>query len=300
MAIVKRIASATTPSKPEPKQKAAPLALTLAEEASAPSDNLSDYSILLFGAKGIGKTDLAAQFDSPYFLSLEPGTGGLRVRGSFVPDWSHFVGYVSLLDKRIRSKGDIGTVVVDVVDLAYDYIYDHICKALMIESPTEENDFGATWRKIRKMFREQILKILAMPCGKIFLSHDTEKEVELRDGTKVDRIQPTMSKQALQEVEGLVDLVGNYYFNGEQRFLRIDGSQTMVAKCRLKEHFLRTSGKPGTPGDRIKVIPMGLSAEQAYENLILAFNNEQARPDPSQEEPTAKKMVLKKRKSDDE
>ncbi len=296
MAIVRKVTSKNSEpvAKAAPKPKAAPLVLSLTEEASEPSGNLSDYSILIFGAKGIGKTDLASQFDNPYFLSLEPGTGGLRVRGSFVPDWRHFVGYIDLLEKRIKTKGDIGTVVVDVIDLAYDHVYDFVCKQLMVESPTEENDFGATWRKIRKMFREQMLRILSFPCGKIFLSHDTEKEVELRDGSTVDRIQPTMSKQAMQEVEGLVDIAGNYYFDGEDRFLRIDGSQTMVAKCRCKEHFLRAGGKPGVPGDRIKVIPMGRSAEQAYENLMTAFNNEQERPDPTQE-PVKPKMVLKKK-----
>ncbi len=295
MAIVKKLAGSTSAkAKPEPAKKEK-LTLKLAEEFSEPSENLSDYSILLYGAKGIGKTDLASQFDRPYFLSLEPGTGGLRVRGSFVPDWRHFVGYVDLLDKRTRAGDkDIGTIVVDVIDLAYDHAYDDVCKALMIASPTEENDFGATWRRIRKMFRDQMLRILSMPCGKIFLSHDTEKEVELRDGTKVDRVQPTMSKQALAEVEGLVDVVGNYYFDGEDRYLRIDGNQTNVAKCRIKEHFLRKGGKVGFPGDRLKVIPMGRSAEQAFENINLAFNNQQVRSDPTMAEPQAKKLVIKK------
>ena len=272
------------------------LELTLPTEANVPSDNLSDYSILLYGVKKGGKTSLAARFPNAFIMALEPGTKSLRVRYRDVPDWDHFVGYIDLLEKN--HKG-IDTVIVDTVDLAYEYIYKKTCTRLMIGSPTEENDFGATWDFIKSSFREQINRLLRMGVGVILISHDTEKEIELRDGSKIDRVQPTMSKQALSVVEALVDIIANYSFDGEDRILRLDGTQSLVAGCRLEEHFIRKGGKPNTAGDRILSIPMGRTSKEAFENFLAAFNNEQelttAKPEEEPEAPVVvkKKLVLK-------
>lgn len=273
VAIVKRLA----PGKPAAAAKPAPgkpkPQLSLAKKAREPSSRLQDYSMLIYGRKGIGKTSLASKFPGAHFLALEPGTGGIKVLVNDVPDWDHFVGYVDLLCEEADPDR---TVVVDVVDLAYDYIYQKVCDKLMIASPTEENDFGATWRKIRKEFRGQLERLCRLPGGKIFLSHDTEKEITLRDGNTVERVQPTMSKQALGEVEGIVDVVGCYDLDGDDRFLVLQPSQTLVAKCRLEEHFLVKGSEPGAAASRVKRIPMGDSSQEAYDNLVAAFDNEQA------------------------
>jgi AAA domain len=116
--------------------------------------------------------------------------------------------------------------------------------------------------------------------GVVFISHEAEKEFETRNGDVVDRYQPTMSKQAMEEVEGQVDVVAHYHYIGNSRALRIDGLETVVAGARLEENFVRKGGSPRTPGDRIQVIPMGRTAQEAYDNFVKAFNNEQEKPDP--------------------
>jgi hypothetical protein len=270
------------------------ISYSLPTEANEPSDSLSAYSILLYGPKKIGKTSLTARFEDAIFLACEPGTKALRVYTVPITKWEDFLGYLNLLES---GKHKFKNVVVDTVDKAYLYAFDYQCRKQGIGHPSEENDYGATWKKISEIFEKAILRLLNIPgVGVVFTSHDVEKEMELRDGTKIDRVQPTMDRRAMQTIEAVVDIIISYQFKGEKRFFRIDGDQEMVAGCRIEEHFLRQGGKPGTAGDRIVTIPAGRSAEEAFDNLMSAFRNEQVDPDPANKKIEVKKksFVIKK------
>lgn len=292
MAIVKKVAGGTVaPASTTPK--AARKKLLLNMELSTPPNGMFDYSWLIYGAKGIGKTTLASRFGKKVvFINTEPGTKALKARENRVTNWLDFVDLVDALEEMADPEV---TVVVDVIDLVYDFIYDKICKDQRIESPTDENDFGATWKKIRRLFRVQVQRILDLPGGKVLLSHDAEKEIELRDGTTTDRTQPTMSKQALAEVEGLCDIVGFYHYQGNDRFLELGGSQTMVAKCRLEEHFLVKGKRYGQEGYRVTCVPMGESSIESFENLVNAFDNKQEMPRGVVEAEARPSSVVKKK-----
>lgn len=246
-------------------------AYVLPTEPNEPSSELGSYSMLIYGRKKIGKTSLSSEFPNAFIISCEPGAKALRVFKSEIRDWKTAC---LCIDAVVRSP-KFDTIVVDTVDLLYDFIFDEVCTKQMIEHPNDENDFGATWRKIRKSFRQQIQKLLTCGKGVIFLSHDTEKEQEDREGGKFDRIQPTMAKQAMEEIEGVVDLIGLYDYDGEKRVLRVAGDQFMVAGCRCKENFVRKGGDPGVEADRVRVIDMGNSSQESYSNFVKAFNNEQ-------------------------
>lgn len=268
MALIKKTVATSSAPVRKPKEK---LELALVTEPSAPPQELRSYTVLLYGDKGIGKTSLSAQFPGAYFLCTEPGTKALRVKASQVPDWDHFVGYIDLIEKDADPER---TVIVDVIDLAYEFKYNEICRSLGIDNPTEEKDFGATWRKIRREFREEIERLTRLPGGVIFLSHDTEREITMSDGTTVDRRMPTMAKQASQEVCGLVDIIVYYGWEKENRFLNIVGSQELVAKCRCEENFF-VKNHVGEADYRVKRIAAGNSSKIAYDNLCKAFNNQQ-------------------------
>jgi len=268
--------------------------LSLPDEPNEPSSSISDYSILLYGAKKIGKTSLAARFPDAFFLATEPGTKALRVFTRPVRTWKDFDGYIKLLEKK---KHDFKTIVVDTIDNLYEYAFSHVCQKHMIKHPNEQNDYGATWKEITELFKNGVTRLLNLPRspGVIFVSHDTEKEIELRSGDKIDRVQPTMAKQAMSIVEAVVDVIVNYHYDGKRRFIRLDGAQDIVAGCRIEEHFIREGGEPRVGGDRIVSIPMGDTAQEAYDNFIKAFNNEQETVDPEHPPKEKKKLKIKKK-----
>jgi len=258
----------------------------LPDEPNEPSNKLSDYSILIYGAKKIGKTSMVSRFPKTFFISTEPGTKALRVLKRDVKDWKTLLGYVKSLEEN-PTKYE--TVCIDTIDNAYKFCFEHICKTKGIGHPSEENDYGATWKEISKEFEKVVLRLLNLGIGVIFISHDTEKEIEKRDGSKLDRVQPTMERAAMGVVEAVVDIIGNYYYDGKDRYLRIEGEEDVVSGCRLEEHFVRKGGEPRVGEDRIRVISMGTSTVESYDNFIKAFDNEQIEVDAS-----VKKTVTKK------
>lgn len=273
MAVVKKLAG--KPAKAAPTK----LTINLPDAPSEPSESLADYSILLYGVKKGGKTTLCSQFPDPFFIGTEPGTKALRVKRHEPKHWLEAVAILEALEAKSKAGAKYcSTVIVDIVDVLYDMAFHYICKKKMISHPHEENDFGATWNEIRAAFRDYIVRLLQLPdCGVVFVSHDVEKEVELADGDKVERTQPSMSGQALREVEGIVDIIGHYTFApGGQRILRIRGTQHLVAGTRLRERFVVAGGDPDNAADRVQIISMGGNEREAYANLVAAFNNEQA------------------------
>lgn len=289
MALVKR--KLPTGTKKKGKKKSSSLmtpveGLTLPTERSKPSGRLADYLILLFGEKKIGKTDLTAQFPDTFHMMTEPGGKSQAIFQRPVNNWREFIGYVKLLEKDKTFKN----VTVDTADILYSHAFDFVSQKEGFDHPSEEA-YGKGWKAIRDEFTKWILRLIATGKGVTFISHATEREIKMRGGEKYDRISPTMSGQARDVLEGLVDLWFYYGYDGDDRVLTIQGSDHIGAGHRLKHNFKYTDGTP------IVEIPMGRSAEEAYANLIAAFNNKLENPAAAETKSTGakKKLTLKKR-----
>src|SRR3990167_2672164 len=232
--------------------------LSLPLEVSTPSDSLSDYAILLYGREKIGKTTFAAQFPDAFFLMFEPGGKSLSIYQKYVNNWAEFIGYISLLKKERRFK----TIVVDTVDISYKMCYEHVCKKLGIDHPSEEG-WSKAWNMIRDEFQKHVAALLKLRRGVICISHATEREIKKRYGEVEHRIIPTMTKQARDTLEPMVDIWAymEYDENGGRHCV-IRGDQMISAGHRLQEHFKGV--------DRI---PMGKSPHDAYINFMDAFHN---------------------------
>lgn len=285
MAVVKRIVSAPS-GKGTPPAAATPVttALKLPTAPSAPSTQLGDYSILLFGDKKIGKTTLASMFPNALFLMTEPGARSLAVYQIAIHDWTQIRDAVKLL----RTDKQFQTVVLDTVDLAFKMAESYACSKLGISHPSEE-DWGRGWSAVRDEFTKQMQLLLNLGKGVILISHATEREIKTRSGVKYDRIQPTMSNQARDIVEGLVDIWAYYTYVGDQRVLQIRGDEHITAGHRLQNNFQYK-------GKEVREISMGSTAQEAYTNLTACFNNRYVpvkvqEPEP---EPTPIKKVVKR------
>jgi hypothetical protein len=261
--------------------------LSLPTTRSAVSTRIQDFTILLFGEKKIGKTDLTAQFDDTFHLMTEPGGKAQTIFQRPVNNWREFQGYVKLLEKDRRFR----TVTVDTADVLYTQCMAYATQKLGIDHPSEEA-YGKGWAAVREEFTRWILRLIGTGKGVIFISHATEKEIKMRGGEKYDRISPTMAGQARDILEGIVDIWAYYGYDGSRRILTIQGSDHIGAGHRLKNNFRTPAGDP------IVEIDMGASAEEGYANLIAAFNNtyspRKAKADDETPAKPVKKLRLRK------
>jgi hypothetical protein len=284
MAVVRK----TVPNAPvkKPVNKVAPpTGFALAGEMTIPLEILQAYATLLFGEKKIGKTTLAAMFPGAYFLAAEPGTKALSVYQTVINDWRTFRAAVKALRKDIKFQ----TTVVDTIDLAYKFCDKYVCDQLGIEHVSEAG-WGKGWAGVREEFESVLRDLLSAPGkGTILISHSVEKEIQRRDGSKYDRIQPTMPNIAREIAEAMVDIWAYYSYDGSNRVLTIRGDDHITAGHRLESHFKYK-------GRDVVTIDMGTTKEEGYKNFIDAFHNRYVIPDPPPVEDAPRKAVVKKLK----
>lgn len=82
--------------------------------------------VVIYGAEGIGKTTLAAQFPRPLFIDTEGGTGHLDVRRLPEPtSWTMLLDEVTWVRDFPYECG--GTLVLDTADWAEQLCIAHVC-----------------------------------------------------------------------------------------------------------------------------------------------------------------------------
>ena len=274
MAIVRAREQGSKPNL-KPKIKERSVLLFLPENKSTPSDSFQDYSILLYGKKKIGKTSLVGEFPDTLFLMCEPGGKALSIFQVAVRNWSEFKQYIDLAIEDPRFK----TICVDTADYSYDMCMDYVCDKLVIEHPSDEA-YGKGWKAVKKEYVKVITKLLHSGKGVVFISHSKDEEFKSRRTESYHKVVSSMSGQAKDVLEGLIDIWVNYDYDGKKRVLVIRGSDEVDAGHRLKGHFKYADGTP------IEQIWMGRNSKEAYQNLLSAFNNNM---EPAKEEQPVKK-----------
>lgn len=256
----------------------------LPTEKSKRSDSLQDYTILIYGNKKIGKTSLTAQFENTLCLMTEPGGKAQEMYQVSCRDWKSLRGYTKSFIANPKYK----TASVDTADFAYEFCMDYVCKKMVIDHPSDEG-YGKGWKAVRTEFQSWITELLHSGKGIIFISHSRDSEFKTRKGDSFNKVGASMSGQAKEILEGLVDIWANYEYDGKKRYLIIGGSDEVDAGNRVEGHFLDTDGQP------LDRIPMGNSAKEAYRNFIAAFENrlEAAREKAVTTE--KKKLVIKRK-----
>lgn len=261
--------------KKKKKAKEDPISLPSVNE---PSENLQDYLLLIYGVKKVGKSTLLSHFPDTLFFMFEPGGKSLPVRQ--VPDlnrneppltWPRFLRYID----KVAEWDEVSQVVVDTIDRCYRCCFDYMCRSVLyVDHPQDEKDFGKTWGQIAEEFEKRLDYLNSIGKGVAYTSHSHIREVETRSGGKFDQIVPTMPGQAFKYMQAIIDLNAFYGFEGEHRELVIQGDDYVWAGCGLQEegkHFCTTKGR------QVISIPMGSSSQEAFNNLIKAFDNEQER-----------------------
>lgn len=209
------------------------MAIELPTTKTPPSLSPLNSNILIYGAKGIGKTTLAADFapDHTLLIATEPGFKHLEARVQEVGSWKEFREVCQLI---AQGENDIECVAIDTIDELHRMCSDEVCKGLGIKHPSQ-GEFGLGWSAVRDEFALRIGKLCNLGRAIIFVSHEKPQEIKTKVGTR-DRFGPSLSNAPAQWLEGLVD----YIFRAEiveedgveQRILRTNPSENWSAKQR--------------------------------------------------------------------
>lgn len=250
------------------------------------AENIIDYSFLIYGRKKIGKTSLVARFDKSLFFMFEPGTKAQSVyqvpRTGCFTEWKDVRGFVRTLQKGAH---EFITGVFDPGNKAYDLCLKYVCIREGISHPGKMKDYGASWKLVSAEFEDIHLQLANAGLAFIVIAHekfDDEKQM----------IVPRFSNATDEFYEGVIDNIFYYHYVGSERFLQIRGTEEITAGTRCEGRFMTVDGRP------IFKIPMGKNADEAYNNLLSAWDNNQHRsygPDEEEEKPKKKKkLILKK------
>jgi len=222
MAVVKRREGATVaaaakvaakPATRKPKVKAprSSSELQLPTKKSEPLQDMSQYSILVYGPPKIGKTSFLASFPDILFFFFEVGGKALSVHRfpqdqECVETWEQFVRGVDLLEKTDR----FSCVAIDTGAAAYQLCSDWVCKSLGINNPGNDkygkrDRSGIGWIALREEFAKQVRRIQHTGRGCHFVAHSKQETIETRGGPEFHKILPRFTGQCEQIVVPVVD-----------------------------------------------------------------------------------------------
>lgn len=229
--------------------------------------SLSDFRILIFGPKAIGKTTMGSKFEGSIVGQLERGRKNLTIRQEPLRNWEDCLWFRN----ACIESDTVSTLVFDTLDVLYDYCLDYECNLRGIKHPGEMNDFGATWKIVRESFKDYFDPISEAGKGIICLSHEKKDTVSPRSGEPYDRLKPSCSGAAFALVEETFDFIFYYGKHGTSRSISVrpfeDANMEAECACGPEGVFLDPAGEP------LSIFEIPNDPNLAYQTLENAFNN---------------------------
>lgn len=176
---------------------------------SKSTKTFAQTNTLLFGWPKTGKTTFASNLrvgsKEPLFIMTESGEGTLEISKARVKDWGSTIKLIELLESKTKEiQEQHCCIVVDLVSDLDHWCGEYIAKQNQV-SHISDLGYGKGFGLQKEEFRRQISRLMAiLPC--FFIAHPAEKDVNIR-GTTVKVQAPTLSKAALEYINGKVDTV---------------------------------------------------------------------------------------------
>lgn len=202
------------------------------------SRSLHGYSVLLYGEPKSGKTTMATKFPNHLLLGFEKGWNAIPgAMAQPVNSWGEFKKVLrQLKDEKVRARFE--TVIVDTVDIAYDYCEKYICSNNGVDTIADIG-FGKGYKMAAKEFDEALRSILQMNYGLVMISHATDKTFKDQNGQEYNQIVPTLDNKPRNVVSRMTDIIGysrivDLEDGGTKPMLFMRGTPRFVAGSRFK------------------------------------------------------------------
>jgi hypothetical protein len=200
------------------------------------SRDLSGYITYIYGAPKCGKTTLATQMETPLLLAFEPGYHALPgVIAQDVTSWAEMKQVYREL-KKPEVKDTFKSIIIDTIDIAADRCKKYICNQNGIED-LGDMGYGKGWTKFKDEFNEVFRGLTQLGYAVFFIGHDKPETIENPDGSKYQKIRPTLSNSTKTVIAGMADIYGYAHQKnaGEMSVLTLrDSSGIIECGCRFK------------------------------------------------------------------
>lgn len=178
------------------------------------SRNLKGYSVLFYGDPKTGKTTIASKFPKALLLAFEKGYMAIPgIMAQPINSWAEFKKVLKQL-KEDKAKEMFETIIIDTLDIAYDYDVTYICANAQRKDGGYGVDalgdipFGKGYGMAEKELDENLRSIVQMGYGLVLISHAVDRTITDADGTEYSRIMPTVDKRAVKIASRMTDIIG--------------------------------------------------------------------------------------------
>lgn len=270
----RKVAGASRSKKKAPARKAPVRStssndnISLPQKEQTPPKNMEDFTIFLYGKKGVGKTSLCAQFPNTTIFQWEPRRRNVTCKqipkpGEAPLDWGRFKGYQKILtDKPSR-------IAIDTIDRAWAACVKWMLRKWGVQ---KANDLpGAQrmsfWFEAKLELAEVLEDLLFSGCNLIFTSHYKKVIIDPRDGDSFHEWEPSCGA-AWDEMKVICDLVLFYSYRRAERAMTVRGTELLYASPGPEDHFKDPDGNL-----LIEVPLSNISPKEAYKDLQKSFHN---------------------------
>lgn len=207
-----------------------------------PPEDFTAYTLLLYGAKGSGKTTGTLTFPNAINFQWEPMRRNVlgriqsleflsveNILKTGINPWMDFIDYLALACE----DDSVSTIVIDTVDIAYEACQEHHCVMNGVTHPSMKKDFGKTWTEIRSDFTAVFRTVVNMGKMLVFTSHAKEREQELMDGfDSLTMVGPSCAGSCGKIMKQLCDYWFYYGYHNKDRYVTIrDLSRSVEVAC---------------------------------------------------------------------
>lgn len=244
--------------------------ISLPEKDIIPSDDLLDYTILVYGKKGVGKTSLMAQFPNAIIFNWDFGRRSVKCKqvpkaGEPPLDWARWKDYEEIL----AADPPDGYVVTDNMMQCWGACVRWYCEKRGIATPSDlaGQQRPGFWSDAKMELIRSFKTLMYAGVKLAFTSHMKKGAFGTRNGDEFNDWEPDCGA-AWDMLKEICDIVIFYSYHRTERSFTVRSTELVHASPGPADHFLDPDGKP------LIEFPAGDSLKESYETLVKAFNNQ--------------------------